>query len=222
TLTSPETKTETTSSVSDVVKTESAEAEPMGIGSVEDEKNGIDAETDEDEGNAGPTEKPDTTESGRVVVTDPVQTGPASGFTLLESVSFRLLFFFILIVQLSDSLQYAWSLLPGRHPIASQISQGKTIEGLIGSVVCAALIGTVLCWATPWPFWYTSLVSAGVALIGQLGSLAMSAVKRDRGVRDYGTLVAGHDGVLDRIDSLCFSAPFFYFMSLVWIHFRQM
>ncbi len=162
-------------------------------------------------------------DSSRVIVTEASevaseQEGTVVMGSMLDNGSFRLLFFLILIVQLGDSLQYAFSLLPNIHPIATQICPGKTLEGLIGSTVCVALIGTMLCWATPYPFWYASLVSAGVAMIGFFGALAMSAVKRDRGVRDYGTLVEGHDGVLDRIDSLCFTAPYFYFMLQVWLY----
>ncbi|MDD3469356.1 MAG: phosphatidate cytidylyltransferase [Thermoguttaceae bacterium] len=161
--------------------------------------------------------------SSSVIVTEapeaPVeQEGHVVMGSMLDNGSFRLLFFLILIVQLGDSLQYAFSLLPNIHPIAAQISPGKTLEGLVGSTVCVALIGTMFCWATPYPFWYAALVSAGVAVIGFFGALAMSAVKRDRGVRDYGTLVEGHDGVLDRIDSLCFTAPYFYFMLQVWLY----
>ena len=179
-----------------------------------------DAETGDAETTAIPNGTMETAPAAGIDTTTEtaaVQTGPRPGFTLLENPAFRLLFFFILIVQLSDSLQYAWSLLPGRHLLAARISPGKTVEGLVGSVICTALTGMLLCWATPWPFWYAAIVSAGVAAIGQLGSLVMSGVKRDRGVRDYGTLVADHEGVLDRIDSLCFAAPFFYFMAWIWI-----
>ena len=72
------------------------------------------------------------------------------------------------------------------------------------------LLGAVLWWATPFPYWMAAIMSAVIALMGFAGGLTMSAIKRDRGVKDYGTLVEGHGGVLDRIDSICFAAPVFF------------
>jgi phosphatidate cytidylyltransferase len=69
----------------------------------------------------------------------------------------------------------------------------------------------VLHWATPFEFiWQTAFMSMVIAVMGFAGAMTMSAIKRDRGVRDYGTLVEGHGGVLDRIDAICFAAPVFY------------
>ncbi len=131
-----------------------------------------------------------------------------------------LLFFFILIVQLSDVFQYAWSQLPSKHPMVPTIQPSKTWEGLLGGTATSALFGAALWWATPFPYWMAALMSLVVALMGTAGSLTMSAIKRDRGVKDYGTLVEGHGGVLDRIDAICFAAPVFfhftqYYLALV-------
>ena len=125
-----------------------------------------------------------------------------------------LLFFFILMVQLGDVFQYAWSQLPSKHAIAPAINPSKTWEGLLGGTATAALLGAALYWATPFPPWMAALMSLVVALMGAAGSLTMSAIKRDRGVKDYGTLVEGHGGVLDRIDSICFAAPIFFHFTL--------
>jgi len=125
----------------------------------------------------------------------------------------RLLFFFVLIVQLSDALQYAWSQMPSRHVIAPTINASRTWEGLLGGTASVTLLGAVLWWATPFHgayWWLAALMSAVISLMGFAGGITMSAIKRDRGVRDYGTLVEGHGGVLDRIDSLCFAAPVFF------------
>ena len=125
----------------------------------------------------------------------------------------RLLFFFILIVQLSDALQYAWSHVPSRHVIVPTINTSRTWEGLLGGTASVALIGAVLWWATPFHgghWWMAAVMSAVISLMGFAGCMTMSAIKRDRGVKDYGTLVEGHGGVLDRIDSLCFAAPVFF------------
>ena len=125
-----------------------------------------------------------------------------------------LLFFFVLIVQLSDALQYAWSQIPSKHVIVPTINPGKTWEGLIGGTASVTLIGAALWWATPFPqFWMAAAMSTVISLTGFAGSLTLSAIKRDRGVADYGTLVEGHGGVLDRIDSLCFAAPVFFHLT---------
>jgi phosphatidate cytidylyltransferase len=124
-----------------------------------------------------------------------------------------LLFYFILVVQLGDVLQYLWSRLAGRRVIAPKINASRTWEGLLGGVTSTTLVGALLWWATPFQFWQAACMSMVVATTGFGGSMVMSAIKRDRGVADYGTLVQGHHGVLDRIDSLCFAAPVFYHLT---------
>jgi phosphatidate cytidylyltransferase len=122
----------------------------------------------------------------------------------------RLLFFLILMVQLSDALHFLWSKLVGRTVIAPTISPGKTWEGFLGGTASATLLGAALWWATPFPPWGAAGMSLLISIMGFAGGMTMSAIKRDRGVKDYGTLVEGHSGLLDRIDSLCFAAPVFF------------
>ena len=129
----------------------------------------------------------------------------------------RLIFFLVCIAQLSDVLQYVWGKLCGRRPVAPKLSPNKTIEGLVGGGLSAVAIGAALWWSTP----FTPLQAAGLAAVivamGFFGGLVMSAIKRDRGVKDYGELIPGHGGVLDRIDSLCFAAPvFFHLVRWIW------
>ncbi len=124
-----------------------------------------------------------------------------------------LLFYFVLIVQLGDIAQFLWDRLLGRRVIAPDIHASKTWEGFLGGVLCAGLVGGALWWVTPFSFWSAFLISCATAVFGFAGGLTMSAIKRDRGVQDYGTLVQGHAGVLDRIDSLCFAAPVFYHLA---------
>jgi phosphatidate cytidylyltransferase len=119
------------------------------------------------------------------------------------------LFFFLLIVQLNDVFQYMWTQLLGKSVIAPQINASRTWEGLVGGVLSSMLLGLLLSWATPFSYW-AGPIAGIVALAGFAGSMTMSGIKRDRGVKDYGTLVSGHAGVLDRIDSLCFAAPVFF------------
>jgi phosphatidate cytidylyltransferase len=136
----------------------------------------------------------------------------------------RLLFFFVLIVQLSDALQYAWSHIPSKHLIVPSISPTRTWEGLLGGTASVTLIGAALWWATPFhggAWWMAALMSTVIALMGFAGGITMSAIKRDRGVKDYGTLVEGHGGVLDRIDSICFAAPVFYHLTHLWLQLTQ-
>jgi phosphatidate cytidylyltransferase len=129
----------------------------------------------------------------------------------------RLLFYFIVMVQLSDVLQYAWSQLPSRHVIVPTINPTKTWEGLLGGAATMMLLGATLWWATPFPYWMAAGMGLVIAVMGAAGSLTMSAIKRDRGVKDYGTLVVGHGGVLDRIDSLCFAAPVFFHLTRLYL-----
>jgi phosphatidate cytidylyltransferase len=136
----------------------------------------------------------------------------------------RLLFFFVLIAQLSDALQYAWAQIPSRHVIVPSISPTKTWEGLLGGTASVTLIGATLWWATPFPgssWWMAAVMSAVIALMGFAGGLTLSAIKRDRGVKDYGTLVEGHGGVLDRMDSICFAAPVFFHLTRYWLMYHQ-
>lgn len=130
-----------------------------------------------------------------------------------EGQNAKLLFFFVLVVQLSDVLQYVWGKLLGKTKIAPTISPNKTWEGFIGGVGCATLIGASLWWATPFNFWQAAGMSLAITLMGFFGGLTMSAIKRDRGVKDYGTLIEGHGGILDRIDSICFAAPVFFHLT---------
>jgi phosphatidate cytidylyltransferase len=121
-----------------------------------------------------------------------------------------LLFYFLLVIQSSDILQYVWGKLLGRRPVAPRISPNKTWEGLLGGILSATALGAALYRATPFQPWQAAAICATVTLTGFAGGLTMSAIKRQRGVKDYGTLVMGHGGVLDRIDSLCFAAPVFF------------
>lgn len=130
-----------------------------------------------------------------------------------EGQNAKLLLFLVLVVQASDVLQYVWGKLFGRHRIAPRVSPNKTWEGFVGGIVCASLIGGALWWATPFRPWQAMALSLAITLSGFAGGLTMSAIKRDRGVKDYGAAIAGHGGILDRIDSICFAAPVFFHLT---------
>ncbi|HEY1753852.1 MAG TPA: phosphatidate cytidylyltransferase [Bryobacteraceae bacterium] len=130
-----------------------------------------------------------------------------------ESRSALLMVFLLLIAQVSDILQYVWGKLIGRHPVSPTISPSKTVEGLVGGVLSATVLGTLLWRITPFTAWQAGLMAFLVAALGFLGGLVMSAIKRDRGIKDWGHLIEGHGGMLDRMDSLCFSAPVFFHLT---------
>lgn len=133
-----------------------------------------------------------------------------------ESDTYGLLFFFIAIVQVSDILHFLWDRLFGRHLIASAVNATKTWEGLLGAACCTSLVGMgiqVLLPVTPFTWWGAGFMALIISIMASSGSMTMSAIKRDRGVKEHGTLVLGHAGVLDRIDSICFSAPIFFHLT---------
>jgi phosphatidate cytidylyltransferase len=121
-----------------------------------------------------------------------------------------LLLFLVIVVQGSDVLQYIFGKLFGHRKIAPLVSPSKTVEGFLGGVASATLLGALIWWATPFTFWQAGFQALIIALTGFGGGLVMSAVKRDRGVKDFGTIIAGHGGILDRVDSLTFAAPIFF------------
>lgn len=125
----------------------------------------------------------------------------------------KLLLYLVLIVESSDVLQYIWGKLCGRRPIAPTISPGKTLEGLVGGIATATLLGCVLWPLTPFNPWQAAAMSLVATTMGFCGGLVMSAIKRDQGVKDFGAAIAGHGGMLDRLDSLCFAAPVFFHLT---------
>jgi phosphatidate cytidylyltransferase len=127
-----------------------------------------------------------------------------------EGENAKLLLYLIVVVQLSDVLQYVFGKTLGRHKIAPLVSPNKTWEGAIGGIASATLIGALLWWATPFSPWAAAGIALIINLAGFAGGLCMSAIKRDRGIKDFGSLIQGHGGVMDRIDSLCFAAPLFF------------
>lgn len=124
-----------------------------------------------------------------------------------------LIAFLVVVVQGSDVAQYVWGKLLGRTKIAPLLSPSKTVEGFVGGALTATLIGAGLSWMTP----FTPIQAAGmsfvIVIMGFFGGLVMSAIKRDRGVKDWGHLIAGHGGFIDRLDSVIFSAPIFFHLT---------
>ncbi|MBA4018540.1 MAG: phosphatidate cytidylyltransferase [Pirellula sp.] len=152
-----------------------------------------------------------TIQTGLMICVYCLSYAPAlQSIPLKDAQPVRLLLFFFIIVALSDAFHYACEKLLGKHLIAPAISQNKTWEGFLGGLGCASLAGMALYWASPFRAPQAAMMAALISAMGYCGGLTMSAIKRDRGVKDYGTLLVGHSGVLDRIDSICFAAPVFY------------
>lgn len=121
-----------------------------------------------------------------------------------------LLFYLIFVVQISDVLQYVFGKIFGKHKVAPQVSPSKTVEGLVGGGLTATLIGGCMFWITPFSFTQSLLMSFIIVTMGFLGGLVMSAMKRSMSAKDWGTMIKGHGGMLDRMDSICFAAPIFF------------
>lgn len=130
-----------------------------------------------------------------------------------EGRSVILIAWLIFTVQFSDVMQYVWGKLFGRHKIAPQVSPSKTWEGFLGGIATAVAAGTALYWITPFTPWQAAGMALVVCLMGFFGGLVMSAIKRDKGVKDWGHLIAGHGGFLDRLDSVIFAAPIFFHLT---------
>ncbi|ACO76857.1 Phosphatidate cytidylyltransferase [Azotobacter vinelandii CA] len=127
-----------------------------------------------------------------------------------EGRNLLLIAWLVLVVQLSDVLQYVCGKLFGKRRIAPRLSPSKTVEGFAGGIALATLAGTALHWITPFDLWQAFAIALTVTLLGFFGGLVMSAIKRDRGVKDWGHMIEGHGGMLDRLDSVCFAAPVFF------------
>lgn len=133
-----------------------------------------------------------------------------------EDRNLLLIAFLVIVVQGSDVLQYVWGKLLGKHQVAPELSPSKTWEGLIGGVASATALGAALSWATPFNPWQAALLAFAICMMGFFGGLVMSAIKRDRGVKDWGTMIEGHGGMLDRLDSVVFAAPIYFHALRYW------
>ena len=121
-----------------------------------------------------------------------------------------LLLFLVFLTEINDVMQFIWGKLLGRHKILPKISPNKTWEGFLGGVISTTVIGYFLGFLTPLSAPNVILVSALIAIAGFSGDVVISAIKRDKGIKDMGNSIPGHGGVFDRIDSLAYTAPVFF------------
>ena len=134
-----------------------------------------------------------------------------------EGSNILLLVWLVAVVQASDVLQYIWGKLMGKRKIMPTLSPSKTVAGTVGGIASATLLAAAMYRITPFAPWQAALIGLIVCIMGFLGGLVLSAIKRDRGVKDWGNLINGHGGMLDRVDSICFAAPvFFHVVRYYW------
>jgi phosphatidate cytidylyltransferase len=126
-----------------------------------------------------------------------------------------LLLFLVMLTELNDIFQYLWGKSFGHNPVAPHVSPKKTWAGLIGGVATTTLLGAIVGpWLTFMDWQHSLLAGLLIGLAGFAGDLSISALKRDLHVKDSGTTLPGHGGILDRIDSLTYTAPLFF--HFVW------
>lgn len=112
-----------------------------------------------------------------------------------------------------DTCAYCVGMLIGKHKMAPVLSPKKSIEGAVGGVAGAALLGGIYAAATQGKMAEYALICAVGALISMVGDLAASAIKRNQNIKDYGKLIPGHGGILDRFDSVIITAPVIYYLA---------
>jgi phosphatidate cytidylyltransferase len=122
-----------------------------------------------------------------------------------------LLLYLLLLTQLNDVAQYVWGKSFGRHKVVPKVSPKKTLEGLLGGIATTALVGFLAApYLTPLTPAEAAFAGLMIGAAGFLGDISVSAVKRDLGIKDSGNILPGHGGILDRVDSLTFTAPLFF------------
>lgn len=130
-----------------------------------------------------------------------------------------LVLFLMFLTQFNDVMQYVWGKAFGRHQIIPQVSPKKTWEGFVGGVATTTLLAWLLApLMTPLTGWQAPAAGLLIGLSGFIGDVNISALKRDLGVKDSGSLIPGHGGILDRVDSLTFTAPLFFHF-LYYLHY---
>ncbi|HEV7698846.1 MAG TPA: phosphatidate cytidylyltransferase [Pyrinomonadaceae bacterium] len=137
------------------------------------------------------------------------------GFDQRPNLSTHLLAYFFLVIFASDTVAYFTGRAIGKNKLAPSISPGKTVEGLIGGLVAAAAAAAIATW---WffpelPFACSVPLALVLSAVGVLGDLTESAMKRGAGAKDAASILPGHGGFLDRLDSLLFAAPILYYFA---------
>jgi phosphatidate cytidylyltransferase len=130
-----------------------------------------------------------------------------------------LLLYLVFLTQFNDVAQYVWGKLFGKDALVPRVSPKKTLQGLAGGLGTTIVMATLLApWLTPLDLPGAFVAGVLISVGGFVGDITISALKRDLGVKDSGNLIPGHGGILDRVDSLTYTAPLF-FHYVYWLHY---
>jgi phosphatidate cytidylyltransferase len=122
-----------------------------------------------------------------------------------------LLLYLVFLTEFNDIAQYCWGKTFGKHKVLPVVSPKKTWEGLVGGVLTTTAAAALLApYLTPFDLLHALLAGLIIGVFGFVGDVSISAVKRDIGVKDMGAMIPGHGGIMDRVDSLTFTAPLFF------------
>jgi len=122
----------------------------------------------------------------------------------------ELVLYLVLLTELNDVLQYIWGKSIGKRKIIPKVSPNKTVEGFLGAFVSISILAVVFSFLTPFTWWEALISGMIMSMAGFIGDVVISMIKRDIGVKDSGNMLPGHGGILDRVDSLIYTAPLFF------------
>ncbi|MBO4376105.1 MAG: phosphatidate cytidylyltransferase [Lachnospiraceae bacterium] len=135
-----------------------------------------------------------------------------------------LVFLVLICSALNDTFAYFTGMAIGKHKLAPKLSPKKTIEGSIGGIIGGALGGGIYGWFlgnnvyhNDRMWWVLAIICGLASIIGQIGDLAASGIKRNYNIKDYGTIIPGHGGIMDRVDSIIVTAPIVYYLSILFM-----
>ncbi len=133
---------------------------------------------------------------------EPINNSGASGIEII--------LYLLILTVFNDVLQYIWGKSFGKRKISPKVSPNKTVEGFLGAFVSISFLALVFSFLTPFNWYQAIFAGMLISCSGFIGDVVISMLKRDVGVKDSGSFIPGHGGVLDRIDSLTYSAPLFF------------
>ena len=140
------------------------------------------------------------------------------GFLANSEYAYGYILYLVFAVEINDVAAFTFGKLFGKRKLREEISPNKTIEGSVGAIIVSLLVPWLLWFSFPhFEVWHLVVAGLIVGIGGQLGDLVISFIKRDIGIKDMGSLIEGHGGILDRVDSMIFVVPIFFHV-MRWIH----
>ncbi len=134
-----------------------------------------------------------------------------------EGRNLLLIAFLVLVVQSSDIAQYLVGKLTRGMPLIRRLIPEMTVKTIVSGLASATLMGLLLWWMTPFNLWQAPLIALLIAIMGMLGNLVMAAIKRDRGIANWGDTIVGYGSMLDKLESAIFAAPiYFHIVHAFW------